>query len=303
MAALVLGALALPLVGFVLGPVAIGCGILALRALQVRADLKGTGLAVAGVVLGSIALVGWVGGVAYVLGRPSAGEDSPGPAAAGIWSSRAVGGVEDAEPHVRRALRANVVLRCQGSDEAGLGSAVVVRREAGAYVALTNRHVVSCGDGRALTAATLQDVEQRPAKVCWMGPEGLDVAVVRVEARGAPEPVPVRAAGLPHVGEGVFAVGNPLGYEASFTTGVLSAVRQGRGARILQVQASINPGNSGGGLYDVQGRLVGLNTWTAGRGVAEGMGFAIAAADVAALLREAGSPCGAPLDLRDEEAR
>ena len=46
--------------------------------------------------------------------------------------------------------------------------------------------------------------------------------------------------------------------------------------RVIQTQAAINPGNSGGGLYDQDGYLIGINTWTADKSVSEGIGFAIA---------------------------
>jgi len=57
----------------------------------------------------------------------------------------------------------------------------------------------------------------------------------------------------------------------------------------------VNPGNSGGGLYDQEGRLIGLNTWIAARSEAEGMGFAISAADAARLAAAAASGCGCAL--------
>jgi S1-C subfamily serine protease len=126
----------------------------------------------------------------------------------------------------------------------------------------------------------------------------LDAAARRGPA-GRIEAVPVRSADLPRVGDAVFAVGNPLGYEASYTAGVVSAVRttgaREDGVRVLQVQASVNPGNSGGGLYDQEGRLIGLNTWTAARSEAEGMGFAISTADAVRLLAGAGPGCGCQL--------
>jgi S1-C subfamily serine protease len=53
---------------------------------------------------------------------------------------------------------------------------------------------------------------------------------------------------------------------------------------VLQVQASVSPGHSGGGLYDARGALLGINTWTAPRPIAEGIGFALSARDVFALL-------------------
>jgi len=81
------------------------------------------------------------------------------------------------------------------------------------------------------------------------------------------------------VGESVFAIGNPHRLGWSHTQGVISQIRNqpidSRQVRVIQTQASINPGNSGGGLYDREGYLLGINTWTADKRVSEGIGFAI----------------------------
>lgn len=300
--ALVLGLLAFPLVGVLLGPLAIACGVLALGALQDETRLKGGRLAVAGIALGSVAILVWGFGLAWFVSRRTLEKPRPPVVES---AARAELGIEDAPPVIRRALRANVFLQCSGADGRGTGSGVILARDAAGYCAVTNRHVVECGALlRELLAAT-PGSDGVPAKICWSAAQGVDLAMVRVElgpghaAEAARiEPVPVRSADLPRVGDAVFAVGNPLGYEASYTAGVVSAVRTTSGAegglRILQVQASVNPGNSGGGLYDQEGRLIGLNTWIASRSEAEGMGFAISAADAVRLLAGA-KDCGCAL--------
>ena len=67
------------------------------------------------------------------------------------------------------------------------------------------------------------------------------------------------------LGEPVIAVGNPFGERDSVTFGIISHIdRQASGLNInhhFQTDAPINPGNSGGGLFDMQGRLIGINTW------------------------------------------
>ena len=81
------------------------------------------------------------------------------------------------------------------------------------------------------------------------------------------------------IGDDVFAVGNPHGLGWTLTRGALSQVRlndfNGRETRIIQTSAAINPGNSGGGLYDKAGQLIGINTWTKDKRMAEGLSFAI----------------------------
>jgi serine protease Do len=82
------------------------------------------------------------------------------------------------------------------------------------------------------------------------------------------------------VGETVFAIGNPHRLGWTHTQGVISQMRtqefDSHQVRVIQTQAAINPGNSGGGLYDHDGFLLGINTWTADKSVSEGIGFAIA---------------------------
>jgi S1-C subfamily serine protease len=84
----------------------------------------------------------------------------------------------------------------------------------------------------------------------------------------------------PRIGDAVFAVGNPHGLGWTHSSGSISQVRRReQGAfsfRVLQSTAPINPGNSGGGLYDADGRLIGINTMTGDKRFAEGLGFAIA---------------------------
>jgi S1-C subfamily serine protease len=84
----------------------------------------------------------------------------------------------------------------------------------------------------------------------------------------------------PRVGDPVFAIGNPQGLGWTHTTGTISQYRLqnvgGHRLSVIQTQTAINPGNSGGGLYDNDGYLIGINTWTQDKRVSEGLSFAIA---------------------------
>ncbi len=154
----------------------------------------------------------------------------------------------------------------------GAGSGVVI---AGDGYVLTNAHVVD-GAGRVeVTLADGRTVEARPVG----GDRATDLAVVRVAAsdlvhvRIRPESELVR-------GQLVVAIGNPLGFDATVSAGVVSAT--GRSLRghdgrlvenLVQHTAPLNPGNSGGPLVDFRGHLVGVNT--AIIAFAQGMSFAI----------------------------
>jgi serine protease Do len=77
-----------------------------------------------------------------------------------------------------------------------------------------------------------------------------------------------------NAGDGVFAVGNPLGLERSVSQGIVSTrTRNIEGLVYLQTDAAINPGNSGGPLFNLRGEVVGVTSLKASRG--ENLGFAI----------------------------
>jgi S1-C subfamily serine protease len=145
---------------------------------------------------------------------------------------------------------------------------------------VTNFHVIRSA---SRAQVTLSDQSTWEARLVGTAPEK-DLAVLAIDA--PPEkirPIPVgRSAGLA-VGQKVFAIGNPFGFDQTLTTGVVSAL--GReiesAARIpirdvIQTDAAINPGNSGGPLLDSAGRLIGVNTAIySPSGAYAGIGFAI----------------------------
>jgi len=133
----------------------------------------------------------------------------------------------------------------------------------------------------SLVAARSRIVE---ARIIGSDPE-MDLALLKVEARGL-SALPLGDYNKLRQGEVVFAFGSPEGLQDSVTMGVVSAAARQRDADspmvYIQTDAPINPGNSGGPLVNVDGELVGINTFilTEGGGN-EGLGFAIPSATVA----------------------
>jgi serine protease Do len=171
------------------------------------------------------------------------------------------------------------------SDGRGGGSGVVLGTEGESATAVTNAHVV-----RGLRRAAGRGGSSGGIEVTLSGgspvPEVLgedppsDLAVVRFVPEDESTIATLGDAGNLVVGQLVVAIGNPLGFQRSVTTGVVSAL--GRSIRgesgrlienVIQTDAAINPGNSGGPLADASGRVVGINTAIIGG--AQGIGFAI----------------------------
>jgi S1-C subfamily serine protease len=160
----------------------------------------------------------------------------------------------------------------------GEGSGVVIDRQG--HI-LTNFHVV---DGARQIQVTLYNGGTFDAKLVGQDP-ATDVAVLKIEAPGELlfPVVPGSSTNL-RVGQRVFAIGNPFGFERTLSTGIISSLnrslpsrRSGRSIKsIIQIDAAINPGNSGGPLLDSHGRMIGINTAIASKsGESAGVGFAI----------------------------
>ena len=162
----------------------------------------------------------------------------------------------------------------------GLGSGVIVARDGQKVYVVTNDHVVTGADE---IEVVLADGRTFNAELIG-GDDRMDVAVVSFET---PDEVPIAVLGdseALYVGDWVFAVGNPLGFESTVTAGIVSAKGRVPSAAsnfsgvtdYIQTDAAINSGNSGGALVNLDGDVVGINTWIASQtGGSIGIGFAI----------------------------
>jgi len=160
----------------------------------------------------------------------------------------------------------------EGSEATGAGSGFVIAPDG--YI-LTNSHVVHAA-GRI--EISFMDGQSYPAERVGEDP-ATDLALVRANASGLAFASLGDSADL-QAGQLVIAVGNPLGFGSTVSTGVVGALgrtlrsREGRLIEnIIQHTAPLNPGNSGGPLLDSRGHVVGINT--AIIAMAQGIGFAI----------------------------
>jgi len=167
-----------------------------------------------------------------------------------------------------------------------LGSGFVVSPRG--YI-LTNAHVVS-SSGKAATKVSVvfkgkgSQTTSVAARIVGID-ETSDVAVLKVDPAKAPalHPLPLGKSSAAEVGEPVVAIGNPLGFDFSLTSGIVSAtdrnLQSPNGSTIsngIQTDAAINEGNSGGPLIDSAGKVIGINEQIASQsGGNQGLGFAV----------------------------
>lgn len=163
----------------------------------------------------------------------------------------------------------------QGRVVEGVGSGVVVSKDG--YI-LTNAHVVQDGKAEKIDVL-LTNGKKLSAKLLWYDTT-LDLAVIKTDLTGL-KPVEMGDSDKVQIGDKAIAIGNPLGLDlqSTLTSGYISGkdrtITLQNGLQmdgLMQTDAAINSGNSGGGLFDQEGKLIGINTAKAS---AEGIGFTI----------------------------
>jgi len=171
-----------------------------------------------------------------------------------------------------------------GPSPTSLGSGFLVD-ESGVIV--TNHHVVEGAE-----EITVRMSDGRELKADLVGSDELtDIAVLRLKDRGRYPFVRFDENAEVRVGDWVVAVGNPFGLDGTATAGIVSAKgRRGAGSAyvdFLQIDAPINRGNSGGPTFDLQGKVIGVNSQILSpSGGNVGIGFAIPAETAAGVVRQ-----------------
>src|SRR5215207_2057396 len=160
------------------------------------------------------------------------------------------------------------------------GSGFVVDKDG---TVLTNAHVVE--GAKSVTVSFEEGGDSIDAEVKGVDADS-DLAVLKIDpgAVDGLRAIPLGDSSKAQVGDPAVAIGNPLGFQRTVTTGIVSALGRQIDApsgfsisNVIQTDASINPGNSGGPLLDAQGRVIGINSQiaTGGGQGSVGIGFAV----------------------------
>ena len=186
-------------------------------------------------------------------------------------ASRSVVNIDTKTVHIDRFF--GLPHQAQGS-----GSGAVIDRQG--HI-ITNYHVV---DGARNIDVTLASNNSYPAELVGSDKEH-DIAVLQIDA--PPEelhPIEIGSSGDLRVGQRVFVLGNPFGWDNTMTTGIISSLNRNLPSRVegrqmqalIQTDAAMNPGNSGGPMLDSSGRMIGMSVAIATKaGQNAGVGFAI----------------------------
>lgn len=204
----------------------------------------------------------------------------------GAAGGPAAGETDDAKRVFALVSPAVVTLRTEDGAGAaeGQGSGVVVAPER----VVTNCHVIE-------NAPVIRVfVGERGLPATWLRRNAVqDLCLLQVDGLGV-APARLRQGLAPGVGEPVFAVGNPLGFGLAVSAGLVAAAEQTQPYPYLVSTAPQSPGSSGGGLFDREGRLVGVTRAILGTG--QNLNMAMSAAGVAALVAGGDAP-PAPLQI------
>ena len=153
-----------------------------------------------------------------------------------------------------------------------LGSGFIIDKKG---IVVTNNHVIQ---GAEDIVVSVNGSTEYKAKVIGTDPY-MDLAVLQIESDEKFVPVSFGNSDNARVGDWVIAIGNPFGFGGTVTSGIISSRNRDIGLTryddFIQTDASINQGNSGGPLFDMDGKVIGINTAIIGQTGSIGIGFAI----------------------------
>lgn len=158
-------------------------------------------------------------------------------------------------------------------DRRGLGSGFIIEKDG--YI-VTNHHVVDSADQIIVRLADRREFE---AELIGSDPQS-DIALIKIEAGNLPT-LKLGNSNLLKQGAWVVAIGSPFNFEQTVTAGIVSAkgrsTSQQQYVPFIQTDVAINPGNSGGPLLNMDGEVVGINSWilSGGSGGYIGLSFSI----------------------------
>ncbi|WP_426689089.1 Do family serine endopeptidase [Rhodanobacter ginsengiterrae] len=188
------------------------------------------------------------------------GEPMAGGGRAGSQMMPGQGAPDDPQAEIlRRFFGMPMMPSPQQQKHTSLGSGFIISPDG--YI-LTNNHVVDHADK---VTVRLQDRRTLTAKVVGTDPT-YDIALLKVDAGSDLPAVTLGNSRSLKPGQWVLAIGSPFGFDYTVTQGIVSAVGRNLGQRdqpytsFIQTDVPINRGNSGGPLFDLQGRVVGVNS-------------------------------------------
>ncbi|MFS0783807.1 S1C family serine protease [Bacillus sp. 1P06AnD] len=177
--------------------------------------------------------------------------------------------------------------------QSGSGSGVIFKKDAKYAYIVTNNHVI---EGASKLEISLENGKKVAGEL--IGADALsDLAVVKIPAKYADSVLEFADSSSVRAGDGVIAIGNPLGLDLSrtVTQGIVSAVNRTISVNtsagewdlnVIQTDAAINPGNSGGALLNTSGQIVGINSLKISKDGVEGLGFAIPSNELLPIVNE-----------------
>ena len=187
---------------------------------------------------------------------------------------------------VEKTVNSSVMIKIYQKERlAGSGSGFIYKIEGDYAYVMTNHHVVNNGTKFVVVTSTDEEIEGK----LLGSDEYLDLAVIKIAKKDYMTSVTIGDSSKINLGDTVFTIGAPVGYEyrGTVTNGIISglnrlvevSVKNSNSddwvMEVIQTNAAVNPGNSGGPLFNTNGEVIGVISMKLVQNSIEGMGFAI----------------------------